>query len=465
MEAIELAICTNDIESLDTLLSNWSEHPVDWWSEEMLMDWIRTGVPSSYRMILESASSCNNNETHQCAVRYVKKALQSLNGLHFKLQKGEKIAPAASDQECSCCEVLSGESNKQANHLEPNDNISAYHFWDGWEGAAKLLDALYESGMTEIDLKSRHQETPLLYRVSRVRNSEPVPEAILWFLQKGANPSFDGPESWPNILFCLPVATEIGKLRSGRLKTTAAFYGSICDPLQTDDCQCHCSSSGCLPFRQILTCRMTTCYPKWHKIHCLSRTRLKFESLEDWAEIHGVEDWQMETICTESCRLEVFDRLGMAHTCCSIGISFGENTRGRNRGLTGECTDRIWRQKFPEAERELLRDEDEELREQLDLIMEAYKRMRETCSGSLEEYWEWWWQTLDDILPDLLPIERCKWRHEDFDPTLAPLKKKKLRQEASDERSRREREALRNSGYLGIEFTDVVRKHFRDYLS
>ncbi|KAE9375943.1 hypothetical protein N431DRAFT_464004 [Stipitochalara longipes BDJ] len=177
MEAIELAICTNNIESLDIMLSDWSEHPVDWWSEDMLGDWSKTGTPLSYRMMLERASSCGSSGIHHCVVRHLNKSLRNFNELDFKCVKTrDKIGSAVSDEECSCCAtpISSG----------PNNNILAYHFLDGWYGAGKLLDALYESGITAIDLKDRHQETPLLYRLSRYRDLELIPEAIIWFLEK-----------------------------------------------------------------------------------------------------------------------------------------------------------------------------------------------------------------------------------------------------------------------------------------
>jgi hypothetical protein len=432
MEAIELAIRTNNIESLEIMLSNWSEHPVDWWPEDMLRDWLRTGTPPSYRMILEVASSYGSGETHHCVVRYLNRSLWSFNRLDFKCaKKGEKFGSAASDEESSRCGAPISS--------EPNSNIWAYHFLDEWGGAGKLLDALYESGITAIDLKGRDQETPLLYRLSRFRDFELVPEAIIWFLQKGANPNFDAPHSWPNIFFYLPLVMSFNKTSPGRLENTAPFYSSICDPFETDGCECYCSSSGCLPFRQTLTCRVTENFPRWHENNCLGRTRVKFESLEDLARINGVEDCQMATPYTETCRLEVFDRLGMAHTCCSI-----EYGNGISHREFGYWTGRFWRQRFPKAEKERLQDEDGELREQLDLIMEAYRRMRETYSGSLEGFWEWWWQTLDDILPDLLPAERCKFLIEGFNRPLEPLEKEKLWKEICDKRARREKEVLRN---------------------
>lgn len=89
--------------------------------------------------------------------------------------------------------------------------------------------------------------------------------------------------------------------------------------------------------------------------------------------------------------------------------------------------------------------------------------MSETYSGSLEDFWEWWWQTLDAILPDLLPIERCKYATNDL-RSLYPLEEEEALQKIDEKRARREKEALRNSGYLGLEFTEIIRLHFKEYL-
>lgn len=135
-------------------------------------------------------------------------------------------------------------------------------------------------------------------------------------------------------------------------------------------------------------------------------------------------------------------------------------------GLIDERTLLVRKQSFPDDERARLQDEESELEKQLNLIMKAYPRMRETYPGSFEGFWERWWQTLDDILPDLLPEERCRsggCLYNDLPMSSLEVEKRKV--EIDEKRTRREKEALENSGYFGLEFTDVIRLHFKEYLA
>jgi hypothetical protein len=449
MEAIEIAIHRNDVESLDILLSDWSERPSDWWPENMPHNWLEIGSFPSCRRILEYASWHGGSEVHHCVVRHINRALSNLDRLVTK-------------------SVGTGKMIEELPVSLRSNAVSVYHLWDTQVGALKLLDALYESGITSIDSKNVRQETPLLYRLNKYSAfDEFVPEAITWFLHKGANPNFYGQDFWPNIHFYLPLVMELGETIPSRIEDISPLYSSLCDPLQIDGCQCYCSSNGCLPFHQTLTCRLKGSEARWHENHCLHRARVKWKSLEDWARMNGLEDRRMKTLCAEASRVEVFDRLGMAHTCCSVYVERDM----LYRGSAYKAAWRIVRHISLEDERERLQEEDEELRKQLDMIMNAYNRMQQMYSGSLEEFWEAWWQILDEILQDLMPVERCRLKghlHWTFETKLKDLGREQelgKEQELDERRAKREEEALRESGYLGMDFSDVIQLHFAQYLS
>jgi len=80
-----------------------------------------------------------------------------------------------------------------------------------------------------------------------------------------------------------------------------------------DDCNCYCSVNGCFP------------------IHMIS-IMAGYGSIKTWVQIQNdIFDWISDSSATyqksrkyvaAACRLEVFSRLGMAHTCCRRNTEF-----------------------------------------------------------------------------------------------------------------------------------------------
>ena len=93
------------------------------------------------------------------------------------------------------------------------------------------------------------------------------------------------------------------------------------------------------------------------------------------------------------CRLEIFDRLGMAHTCCRMYTN--SNGHGYPK-LYYEC-------KAAEQRHEL-QDEDSEFKIILDAYVELYQQLLYTHAGHFEIFWIAWWITLDRFLPCDQPI-------------------------------------------------------------
>ncbi|MCJ1236848.1 hypothetical protein MMC14_004830 [Varicellaria rhodocarpa] len=172
-----------------------------------------------------------------------------------------------------------------------------------------------------------------------------------------------------------------------------------------------------------------------------------FDALETWLGLCRLDEAQSGFYYEEACQLEVFDLLGMAHTCCAY------------KGLEA---------RLPEESREQLREEDEDLKAQLGLIMQAYRKGVKRHVGDLKEFWINWMQKLNEILPELAPEERCRRRCLNF----PEYRDYKLCADYSEKetkwhyhRSEIEEKALTKNGYSGLDFLDVNQLHFADYLS
>ena len=318
------------------------------------------------------------------------------------------------------------------------------------------LYQLYESNFLDIDNRDalRQMRTPLdEFLLSRSENDDDWVIVCMWLLKRGASPTFGKDEPYDNLL--VRVAKSIACLsedlfrdRSGRpaMKNLVQYASGLCSPTQADECLCFCSANGCLALHHLLRQDMFT-LNGWCHGHREDRTLF-------WAEqCHFEPDDAEYAACLEAfVRLELFNRLGMAHTCCSWGLS----TRN-------------------EAENERIREEDAELNAQLNLLMEVYRHTRSRwpepeadseyvsrveCGcvhegadswlfyvrGTLMAHNTWWWYKVRQILPDL-------WSHKR--PWQPPGDEMEIFVQGT---------LLKRQGYDGLDFSEVIRRHFRDDL-
>ncbi|KAL8839091.1 MAG: hypothetical protein Q9170_001873 [Blastenia crenularia] len=170
--------------------------------------------------------------------------------------------------------------------------------------------------------------------------------------------------------------------------------------------------------------------------------------LDGWIKLFDLTEAQLELSYRIICRLEVFDRLGMTHTCCRL-----------------DCKgDRVC---VPRSEQMQLQDEDIELKQQLDLILKAYEQSCRRYGGSITDFWKLWWHRLDEILPDLASEQRCGSRCMYYGPYTVYKDSKDYLQKETELHQRRaevEEEALAKMGYSGLDFIDVIKFHFADVL-
>lgn len=309
----------------------------------------------------------------------------------------------------------------------------------------RLLDSLYTNGFELVDPLDAQGRTPLPLAFRHFYclywDGEMI-QLIHWLLDKGACPEFPCGDSYPNVLFYTAtywskVIKKCPQPLTRDLECLIRRSALLCNPLCPDDCQCYCSSAGCLPFYNIWNCDAII-YDSHEHCKSISSDTL-FGFLENWLSLCSLDEGLSELCYKEAFRLEVFDRLGMGHTCCG------------HRGAPVDDNDR-----------KQLQDEDSELKEQLDLIIQVYQNRRNKHSGRWRGFWESLMQDLDGILPDLIPEERCKYHCKSGWKYHHSAEYTKRERELHDLRTAKEKEALAKRNYLGLDFIDVIRLHFAD---
>lgn len=324
---------------------------------------------------------------------------------------------------------------------------------------ATVLETFFQQGFESVDTSDADRRTPLLVLCEKfVQSTWTDPgidcwpqrsiNSLHWLLEKGACPEFTLSSSFPNVIFYVAILYRC-QLRYGRPPLTSLFNCllrrsiTVCNPLDRDGCRCYCSEKGCLPLHKLWKCN-----EGWHYHEgCKSSTRKSLShNTAQWARLGGLDEEQCQLYGLAYCRLEVFERLGMAHTCCA----FFMNAR---------------RTLMPKEDQMYLQEEDVELKQQLELIIEAYKRYRRRCTSDSHEVLDLWWRKLDEILPELKPEERCKRRclnYWDYQAYKGSATYAQEEAQLQQDRARVEGDALAKNGYTGLDFIDVIRTHFAD---
>jgi hypothetical protein len=322
---------------------------------------------------------------------------------------------------------------------------SPYHYIP-YDSTTTFLNAIFEAGFKAVDIPDENGYTPLFCFLDQGYGTDDTWQLTLkWFLSRGARPTMDAArcenDKWPTVLFYVALwlmgyYSATGVVQDGASETCNEVSKFVPHQVHgvSDGCVCFCSYGGCLPSHLLRVCcgrdegYSCQCSILNENIdrHCLLRL---------WATAWQLSDDQKELLYTESARIDAFERLGMAHTCCRAGPS--------SRYVI------FYRHTMDDEERARLREEDGELAEQLNRLMAEYEKGRAAYEGPIESFWHVWRQTVDQILPPVLLIETCK-EHGG---------KPKVVQR----RARREQKALEAAGYVGPEFEDfseVIRVHF-----
>ncbi|KAK9783949.1 putative Fungal N-terminal domain-containing protein [Seiridium cardinale] len=111
-----------------------------------------------------------------------------------------------------------------------------------------------------------------------------------------------------------------------------------------------------------------------------------------------------------------------------------------------------------------IRSESHESATQLEQLMEIYKMLRVALiEVPLEKFWMIWWDIADEIVLPLLKEEACKGGRPVWSP-LGPPYLDAFKAEKAQKRVDRWAVALKNAGYRGWNFEDVIKVHFAPFL-
>ncbi|KAF2103466.1 hypothetical protein NA57DRAFT_72441 [Rhizodiscina lignyota] len=258
--------------------------------------------------------------------------------------------------------------------------MSVYHIPDL---SYEYMEALYDAGFYGINDLDYEGRTPLDVFWHKLHNIEPTGsfwdghfpgwdrshlKRFNWLVSKGATIQyFSTPSSWTHLHMITTAMPDFYFSELGNLLSEAVQN----EVLKTDTCNCYCSTKGCLALNVYLKRRVVS---RFSMTLSLSTGR---QVTNDWIKTFQLEPHDARLHYQEACRLEIFNRLDMAHTC---------------------CTKREF--KLNEADIEELQSEDSYAHAQLELIMSAYAQALERHSGTIIDFWDDWWNKVDRILPE-----------------------------------------------------------------
>ena len=330
----------------------------------------------------------------------------------------------------------------------------------------EFLSIFYNAGFHFIDspipsnFEHKPKPTPLHHLIAAcvARPEAPPPKnpsdcVYGFFLRHGANPVFNTgryPLCWPSVLFYLaalmplPDSTEPEAVEPSVRSSFNQIHAL------TDSCDCFCSTNGCIAPAMFWRGMFSAFNRSGHHV---SRHQNRGWMLERFCQLCNLDDVQMSAILAHICRIELFERLGMAHTCCELkGWEVGPSEEERA------------------AERRRLQEEDSELAGHLDVILEEYVAGYKQYEGQAKGFWSLWWQVVDLILPPLTPEEACLPVIDEIccDPETGSSRWQFIKPTDTvlAERDQRERKALIVSGFdPDTPFADIISIHFEKYRS
>ena len=320
-------------------------------------------------------------------------------------------------------EKLSEQGLSVPESLWPSSKTSIYH--DNWM-ISDVIAALFKAGFRDVDLPDDNGRTPLLLNCHF--DATALPErlrAMQELLELGARKVVFEAMNYTSIVHLLaanlgrewsirpPIHGERERHDNQRLSVTAKQWikpvlNLVCPLLgesysYRDHCSCFCSGGGCTPVHALLKhleCdrydlhEPTIMWPSWKDETSLLNvwsecvTRCSLPPAEEKGEI---------------CRYQLFNRLGMRHTCCRIYFYI----------LSVKVVDA--------RERAEIQQEDEYPNQQLEKLMVLFHRLQGNYADT-EGFWHAWWKVVDEKIP---PVNWTDWfddrRHVQLNTHLVPI--------------------------------------------
>jgi hypothetical protein len=195
-------------------------------------------------------------------------------------------------------------------------SLHSHNFLD-----AEKHQILYDLGFTDvhIDTPCREFRTPLVHLLQDVLAFDlgtiSWNDTILWFLDKGADFTRLTGKNCENTQCCshLQFSLATAMHRTGSLNSR--ILERCEDKIVRDACSCHCSSKGCIPPFRLWRDDHTPYRPYFG--HYTKRLNCRSSHLSTWVERWKYSTAEKECLYSEICRLELFERLGLVHTCCA----------------------------------------------------------------------------------------------------------------------------------------------------
>lgn len=273
---------------------------------------------------------------------------------------------------------------KNFQNLYPGTEVTIYHHRRITYPIAKTL---YKAGFHDLDIPDEKGRTPLMKTIRDSLDSDGL-RLILWYLQKGADPLRTLPDGQDLLHYFASgaqylLSAEVWDQPAWSRCNAIGVFGKLYQAnglRDADGCSCWCSSAGCTPAALVLKQRESG-GGNYGQLGKLTRRRRWLFHLPRYSSM-GLHLTQQSY--EDICRLEIFDRLGMAHTCGTYKYDKSEMS--------------VCYLSDPE-ERQELQDEDRELKSILDAYVELFLELLHTYSGDFEIFWIAWWLALEVFLP------------------------------------------------------------------
>ncbi|EEU39627.1 uncharacterized protein NECHADRAFT_81997 [Fusarium vanettenii 77-13-4] len=266
--------------------------------------------------------------------------------------------------------------------LWPGSTTTLYHH--SWM-TDTLAKRLYDVGFCSIDEQDGKGHSPLMNTVLRCYTWDCIRFAQ-WCLRKGSQ--LPRSMEYTDFLdqateFTLSISSNVWITKDSKLFGPLSVFSQL-HPNgveQRDGCYCWCSTSGCTPVGIVLRKNSWGwLVPRYRQRWLFNIARYSYLGLslspDTFADI---------------CRLEVFDRLGMAHTCshwaCDCYRVYGHSYSGCYGGDDSS------------SELEELQEEDHHLKQALDSYLELYLCLYQIHADRFESFWIAWWIALEYFLP------------------------------------------------------------------
>jgi len=263
--------------------------------------------------------------------------------------------------------------------------------------ALSIFDKLYSAGFTSLD--GYNSDGYTILQILCLMGSL---NGILWLLQKLQATPNGIRDSGANAMHCIAqyvgVEYTLYNWRDDQIEQTLRQLRlSGVDPLAECCSMCACLVDGNSP---TATYTRTLCQSK---IQGIKRRDFLKSRLRVWdAAIEGYSMTSEQTY-RQLVLSETFTRLGLTHTCSNEAR--GRNLKFRCVRLKHFCYVNSRDQERIDDVMEI-QDEEKELIEQLDYWMSQYEDERAAFKGTVEQFFDVWWERLPDHEPDFFPPPR-----------------------------------------------------------